>query len=388
MSLVGLPKFVEELRSQSVDSLISDLVESSGDSSLTKIVGLLRERGIYEVFLPEDARCGMISARNVLKIANIEVTKPSAIMSYIPVMSKQSSVGEVARLMADYRIRAVPISDGHKIIGQVNSADILARLKGKIGGDMRVTSIAASNPITIESVAPIAKARDLMIRKRIDHLPATGQRHLEGIITSSHIVSRMTAPERLGSKTMKPEIRGFFDFAVRDAMESSPLTCSPDTTAGEALDLMLSSTRTYILVTQWEELHGIATHRNFMTLLAELEPEADVPVFIVGLPDDPFEAEATKAKFRRIVNQLRRVFPDILECRSVIKSKFSRPGKDRGRYEVTVQIRTSKDSYTYSEEGWELPAIYDVITDRLKRLMTHKQSPRRRRERESKEVLW
>jgi hypothetical protein len=125
-----------------------------------------------------------------------------------------------------------------------------------------------------------------------------------------------------------------------------------------------------------------------MTLLAELEPEADVPVFIVGLPDDPFEAEATKAKFRRIVNQLRRVFPDILECRSVIKSKFSRPGKDRGRYEVTVQIRTSKDSYTYSEEGWELPAIYDVITDRLKRLMTHKQSPRRRRERESKEVLW
>jgi CBS domain-containing protein len=288
--------------------------------------------------------------------------------------------------MSDYRVRAIPISEEHKIIGQVNSADILAGLKGRIGGDMRIASIAARNPVTIESRASIAKARDLMIRKRIDHLPATGQKRLEGIITSSHIVSCMTAPERLGSRSMKPETRGVFDFAVRDAMESDPLTCSPETTAEEALDLMLSSARTYILVTRWEELQGIATHRNFMTLLAETEPEADVPVFIVGIPDDPFEAEATKAKFKRIVNQLHRVFPDILESRSIIKSKFSRPGKDRGRYEVTVQIRTSKDSYTYSEGGWELPAIYDVITDRLKRLMTHKQKPRRRRERESREA--
>jgi len=54
---------------------------------------------------------------------------------------------------------------------------------------------------------------------------------------------------------------------------------------------------------------------------------------------------------------------------------------------VTVQIRTSTDSYTYSEEGWELPAVYDVITDRLKRLITHKQKPRRRRERDTEETL-
>ena len=111
-----------------------------------------------------------------------------------------------------------------------------------------------------------------------------------------------------------------------------------------------------------------------MTLLAEVEPAPEFPVFIVGLPEDPFEAEATKAKFKRVVNQLYRVFPDILEARSVIKSKF-KAGRDRGRYEVTVQIRTPVDSFSYSDEGWELAAVYDLITDRLKRLMTHKQKP-------------
>jgi CBS domain-containing protein len=295
-------------------------------------------------------------------------------------------VSEVARLMADYRVRAVPISDHHKIVGQVNSASILAALKGKSGGDIRVTSIATENPITVELEASIAKARDLMIRKRIDHLPVTKQGQLEGMITSGDIVSHIVTRERLGSRSMKPETRGVLEFPVRDVMDSTPLTCSPDTSADRALDLMLTGGRTYILVTQWDELQGIATHRNYMRLVAEAEPEPELPVFIVGLPTDPFEAEATKAKLKRIVNQLHRVFPDILEARSVIKSKFSKPSKERGRYEVTVQIRTARQTYSYSEEGWELPAVYDVITDRLKRLMTSKQKPSKQRQRERPET--
>jgi CBS domain-containing protein len=387
LSLPIVSKFAKELLNEPADSFISKLVESSPDTSLAKIVGLLKERGVYEVFLPEGNRCGIVPARNVLKAANIDLTKTATVMSDVPVVNRESSVGELARVMTDYRIRAVPISDGRRIIGQVNSADILAKLKGKIGSDVRVTSIAAKNPVTIEAEAPIAKARDLMVRKRIDHLPVTKLMRLVGTITSSHIVSRMATPERLGKKSMKPETWGVLDFAVQDAMENDPLTCPPNASADDALGLMLGSARTYILVTQWEELQGIATHRNFMTLIAEVEPDPQVPVFIVGLPEDPFEAEATKAKFRRIVNQLRRVFPDIIEARSIIKSRFSRPGKERGRYEVTVQIRTSRDMYSYSDEGWELPAIYDLITDRLKRLMTRKKGFRRQRVRKEQETL-
>jgi ribosome-associated translation inhibitor RaiA len=150
---------------------------------------------------------------------------------------------------------------------------------------------------------------------------------------------------------------------------------------------MLRGAKTCVLVTQWEELQEIATQRDFMTLLAETEPEPEVPVFMVGLPEDPFEAEATKTKFKRTINQLHRSFPDILEARSVIKSKFTKPGKERGRYEVTVHIKTPRNSYSYSEGGWELPVIYDLITDRLKRLLTQKQTRRRTREREPRQLV-
>lgn len=386
MSDASSRRSVEELKKSPVDAFISDLVQPTQNSNLAKITGIMRESGVYEVFLPEGNRCGIISARDILRTANIEATKPAAVMSYIPSPSKDASVGEVARLMADYRVRAVPISENRKIVGQVNCLRLLQELRGQVGGDLRITSLATSNPITIEKTATVGKARELLVRKRIDHIPVTAEGRVIGVATTGLILNHMTPPERVGSKSKKPETKRSFGFPVEEAMEPAPLTCTPETSAEQALESMMKSEKTCILVTQWEELQAITTQRDFMTLLAEVEPEPEVPVFMVGLPEDPFEAEATKTKFKRTISQLYRSYPDILEARSVIKSKFTKPGKERGRYEVTVHIKTTKSSYSYSEGGWELPAIYDVITDRLKRLLTQKKIRRRVREREQETI--
>lgn len=373
---------MEALRQQSIEPFVSELVQIRPDSHLSKVIGLLSERGNYEVFFPESNRCGVISARNVLR-TSVENAKLADLMSYVPVLRKDAVIGEAARLMSDYRIRAVPVSDEHKVIGQVNCVNLLQQLNGKVGQDLRIASIATKSPLTLDVEASVAKARDLMVRKRIDHLPVTRTGRLAGMITSTDVVVRMAQPERVGPKSIRPETRGTLDFPAGNAMDLTPLTCTPDTSVEQALEIMLKSARTYVLVTQWEELQAITTHRDFMTLLAQPEPETEVPIFMVGLPDDPFEAEATKAKFERTINQLHRIFPDILEARSVIKSRFTKPRKERGRYEVNVHVRTATNSYSYSAEGWELPTVYDLITDRLKRLMTQKQSRRRDREREA-----
>jgi CBS domain-containing protein/ribosome-associated translation inhibitor RaiA len=384
MSVSQVSKYIEAIKNEPIDNMIVPLVEAPPDATLSRILGILREREVYELFLPDGPRCGMISEREILKETNIELTKPAAVVRNIPVVRKEATVGEVARLMADYRIRAAPISDGRKIVGQVNSIALLRELRGRIGGELRITSLATNNPVTIEDTAPVTKTREVLLKRRFDHLPVIGGKRLVGLVTSSEILSLLKTPERVGSKSILPQTKSGLDFPVRDIMDRNPLTCTPESSAEDALKVLLDSAKTCVLITQWDELQAITTARDFMTILAEVEPEPEVPVFIVGLPEDPFESEATKAKFKRIVRQLHKVFPDILEARSVIKSK-RKAGSERERYEVTVQIRTPKDSFSYSEEGWELPVVYDVITDRLKRLMTKKQKNRRPRERESSE---
>ncbi len=97
---------------------------------------------------------------------------------------------------------------------------------------------------------------------------------------------------------------------------------------------------------------------------------------MVGLPEDPFEAEATRDKFIRTVSGLKKVFPEIIEARSVIKTKTIR--SDRRRYEVKTMLKTPSDTYSYTEGGYDLPSVYDIISDRMKRLLAQKPNKTRK----------
>jgi len=372
---------LKEIRGRSIQPLLTEMVQVPSGSPVSKVITLIHELGVYEVFLPEESRCGVISARDILRCTNIGSTKLSVLTSYVPVLASGATVGEAARIMSDYRIRSVPVTDGQKIGYQITSTSLIGQLKWT--GEAPIASIATRNPISLNVVDNVAKAREIMGRKRIDHLPIKTDKKLTGIVGSAQIIPYISVPERVGNESVSPEIQRNLDFLVKSIMETNVLTCDPQTTTTRALQLMLDSGKTYVLITQWEELQGIATHRDFMTLIAEPEPEPEVPVYMVGLPEDPFEAEAAKKKFKRAINQVHKVMPDIIEARSVIKTKLSDPQKERGRYEVTVHLRTSKETYSFEGNGWDLPSIYDAVTDRFKRVMTQKQQQRKIRDRES-----
>jgi ribosome-associated translation inhibitor RaiA len=128
-------------------------------------------------------------------------------------------------------------------------------------------------------------------------------------------------------------------------------------------------------VTVDEELHGIVTLRDFAKMVAQGEEKPDVPLYMTGLPDDPFEAEAAKLKFGRIVEHLRKVMPSIIEARSSIKTSGTQ--KQRKRYEVKVSINTPRENYSYTSEGWDLPDIFDELADSIKKMVASKQKRRR-----------
>lgn len=364
------PANIETIRTTKVDSLITDLTEVPPESSLRKVISVMIDKRVHEVLIPDKNRCGMITLTDTLR-ASME-TKPETIMVHIPTLTIETTVGEAARIMTDFKIGTVPVSDGRKITGQVTGSSLLHLLKGKLA-ERRISSLAKESPVTMKSDDSVATARELFSRKRINHIPVKQKDKLVGLVTSAQILELLPTHERVGTKSKNPETRSGLDFPVKDIMDPDPLTCPPQTTAEESLNRMLRLDKTCILVAQWDELQAIATHGDFISLLAEPEEKPEVPLYMVGLPDDPFEAEVAKQKFKRTINQLHKVLPQILEARSVIKSTTSTPRKERRRYEVTVHIKTPKSSYSYAANGWELAEIYDTIIDRLKRLLSQKE---------------
>jgi hypothetical protein len=101
-----------------------------------------------------------------------------------------------------------------------------------------------------------------------------------------------------------------------------------------------------------------------------------VPVYMVGLPEDAFEAEAARSKFVRAINLLRKSFPDILEARCTIKSTTRKDKRGRKRYEVKTFVQTPRRTLVHSDSGWHLASIFDRISDKLRRISTKKAKPK------------
>lgn len=96
------------------------------------------------------------------------------------------------------------------------------------------------------------------------------------------------------------------------------------------------------------------------------------PFYIVGLPEEPIEADEAKTKFEKLSAELCKVYPFIEEIRAVVKSK--KPGKTHARYEVSVEVYTPRDRHAFSETGYNLAAVFDSMGPKMKRLLSSRQS--------------
>ena len=104
-----------------------------------------------------------------------------------------------------------------------------------------------------------------------------------------------------------------------------------------------------------------------------MSPEPSRPPFyIVGLPEEPIEADEAKMKFERLSGELYKVNPFIEEIRAVVKSK--KPGKTHARYEVSVEIYTPKERHAFASTGYNIAAVFDSMGPKMKRLLSSKQS--------------
>ena len=407
---------------------VVDLMEPSltieEDTAISKVIGLLIENNAYEAFLKIgdsfSATIASITVRDILPVRDITSAKPSVLGKIIPSLAAEdSTIGYAARIMSHYRLRALPIiQKSHDrnikrkrcIIGQITARSIVRAIyesgvekstrkpntsvsSNKIPTSKDITAkieasdIMTPSPIVTRPNDKVSSARGIMIRHRIDHLPIVDNNiqedsvsnKLVGILTSLHILSAMLPSEKIGRKILGVDNKRVrLDMSVIGVGENNRdnITISnANDSLHSVIGLMLNTGSSYSVVELLGEVQGIITYRDIVSLLGEKVGEADIPAFIIGLPEDPFEAELAKSKFVNIVRLLRKTTsPEIEEARCHIKLRDIE-GKRR-RYEVDVNIITPYRRHTYTNMGWDLARMFDQMSDSLKKQIAHKRSRR------------
>jgi len=127
------------------------------------------------------------------------------VMSPTPVVVEpKAPLREVCRLMAEHRIRHVPVVSADGLVGVISDRDVREALPSPIGPDgaaeyaaamdhIAVWKVMAEQVITVTPRTPLAQAAHLLADRKIGCLPVIEAGRLVGIVTETDVLRAFAA---------------------------------------------------------------------------------------------------------------------------------------------------------------------------------------------------
>ncbi len=356
-----------------VTELLSDVEIFPSTASVSKVIGYLNESPLREAFVDGgDAATYIVGVWDLLNVNTLE-TKLSTLMRQVHRLGPNNTVSDAASLMRELRTRSMPIYKERKLIGQITSPSIVGKL---LDSDTpgKISSIMTPNPVSMDVSDPVSKGREAMQKKKVDQLPVSKKGALYGILTAEEVVFNLM-PKAIKDTKGAGETGRYGEplgtFANTDAV-TNEITSS----LRDVYQNMSKKGSNYSVILSMGEIQGIVTYRDFLTVLERKGAASSIPMYIVGLPDDPFEAETARKKFQGAVELLRRSVPDISEARAVIKMGETKSPKKK--YEVKVFLVHPREHYSYSVRSFELADAFDEVNNWVKEIV-QRSRPRKQR---------
>ena len=235
-------------------------------------------------------------------------------------------------------------------------------------------NILTADPITISSTDSLATARRLMITKRIDHLPVIKGGKVSQVLTSMHLLQVIKPGERVGMGLRGLNLRKKYESDIGNIGSIRIPNLNTNTPLSTVIESMLKNDSSCCLLTLWDHVHGIITYKDIINILESRIP-SEVPLYIVGLPEDYSSAEIVKTKFDKIIRNLTKVYPEVEQAKASIKT-IHNPVSNRPHYEVSVRVFSPYRTYNYTEMGWDLSKVFDTLGSKVIRNLSQRSKKR------------
>jgi predicted transcriptional regulator len=387
----SLYESLKDVHNKNIKEFIENPVLTREDVTVSKIIGMMLKENVHDVFIQlQDKSVSCINIRDILSSTNIGTLKSSTMGKTIQSLTEKDNIGNAARIMNLQRLRSLPVIDqsNQEVIGQISSKRIIKYIydtfsKKKTDSQNMVTAsdIMTQGLITIDSTDKFDTAKNIMMKNAIDHLPVVekqpdGKTIIKGMITSNHIIQTLIPAESIGRRSLGSEHGLKSEQEIIGLADKNVIMTKPDDTVTSTIESLLKANSTYSIVPSSDNKPGIITYRDLISLLGE-QTQREIPVYIIGMPDDPFDAELIKSKFHTIVKHLNRISPKVEEARCKIKIKDIEG--ERKRYEVSANIFTTHRRHVYtSNKNWDLVSIFDDMSEGFRNQAAHEKDERQK----------
>ena len=366
---------LKDIQSTKIKSLVSKPTTIEPTENLSSVINKIIRNKAYDVFCINGKTTLSTNILSLLNAKNITTMKVEPFLSPVPYLSPNATIQKAAHIMTHYRTREVPIVSKNKIIGVVTAKQIIKLLSSKDNKWIKANLIYTQNPITISSNESLSSAKRIMISKKIDHLPIINKDKIKQVLTSSHLIEAIIPKESLGRFSRGANRVHKLESNIGNIGSTRIPQCSPNDDLNQILKSMLKADTTCCLVNLWDNLQGIITFRDILGLLAT-KIETQIPLFIVGLPEDQQDVKLISSKFEKTLKRLQQTYSEIQEARVSIKKQRT-GGKKEGKFDVTIMISTSHHApLIYRSVGFDLGEVLEDLSQKLLRNLSKRAKQR------------
>jgi CBS domain-containing protein len=127
----------------------------------------------------------------------LEIINDKEIKELLTVDSKKP-VLEALTIMAKYKIGALIVLDGAKMVGIISERDYAREiiLEGKSSKDTKVEEIMSKKVLTLSAEDKLDKGLEIMTQKRIRHMPVMDGKELIGMVSQGDLVKEMISYQK------------------------------------------------------------------------------------------------------------------------------------------------------------------------------------------------
>jgi len=246
-------------------------------NKLAQLIHLVIRKGVDRAIITsEGSPVGVVTVKDVLMKLSTKRLKglsPSS-MTISGFMSEKFVSGGpyddllvVSRKMRDESISALPIVSGHQLIGLVTRKGVIGLLREK--SRMKVKDFITSSAITINPDAKILQALEKIRKSPIKEIIVMDDKTPVGILSEKEIA--LTFFNLLSRDSVYHADSVLKRLLVMDVMRRIDKFVEPESQIDQAIDLLLDTDLSTLLVTSGDEFLGVLTKDAIFLKFLELE---------------------------------------------------------------------------------------------------------------------
>ena len=327
------------------DVMTSKIVTISSDETIARAVSSMDKHDVKEVPVVDEKNelIGEITYYDILDSPRTDAdAKVHTLLIKPPTAVPESDLSDIARLIIDSGVEAVPIIKERKLVGIVSDYDILKEsMNDKRIKDLKVKEIMRTPPRFFHGDEPISTARRIMRYTNVDRLPVVTEdgRSLGMILSMDILRAFYRGPtEKVGPRDRIGGIVSPLNLPIKGFMRTDIPEVHMDELVPSVVKKMLEKhLRGLQVLDNNNKVVGLVFRLDVLDRLFEKKYRDGVWVNFSGEPLPYDTVEAVKEYITSDVKRIKILLPSLVSVDIHIK-KIHAATPDKWNYEANVSL--------------------------------------------------